>query len=230
MICSPPTLWKEVPGKKVLFPEEVMMVLGTGGSSAVAKSGLFKVKANTPYLTASSPRVIQVGEREAKGGAAPCSVTWGVRGTAVCGCREPQVIILSAAQWDSPDPRLLPGRCKSRVTSEEHWQLGSGRIPASGGQDARPRSGQQARVQPAENTSVSRQGLSEPEVGLQRQAAGRAGRGTLPPACSDVKWLYLAREASWGWALSDKPTFVLAFGEFAGSDRWLKGMARPSRP
>lgn len=229
MICSPPTLWKEVPGKKVLFPEEVMMVLGTGGSSAIARSGLFKVKANTPHLTASSPHVIQVGEREAQGGAhlAPSP---GDGEAQLCGCREPQAIILSAAQWDSPDPRLLPGRCKSQVTSEEHWQLGSGRIPASGGQNARPRSGQQARVQPAENTSVSRQGLSEPEVGLQRQAAGRAGQGTLPPACSDVKWLYLAREASWGWAVSDKPTFVLAFGEFAGSDRWLKGMARPSRP
>lgn len=58
MIGPLPSLWKEVPGKKVLFAEEVRTVLCTDGSSAVAGGGLFAVKVNAPHLT--GPRAVSL--------------------------------------------------------------------------------------------------------------------------------------------------------------------------
>lgn len=88
------------------------------------------------------------------------------------------------------------------MTSEGSLQLGSGRVPESGEQNAGPRSGRQACVPLAASTPVSRPEPSEPEAG---------------PLCLPPAWMPRMAKCSClagCWAGPDKLTFVLALGEF----------------
>lgn len=85
-----------------------------------------------------------------------------------------------------PADGSIVGRSRSPATTmqilklsdlRKNLQLGSEKIPESGEQNAGSKSGQQARVRPAENTLVSAEGAVR-EVGLQQQG--------WPPAHPDA--------------------------------------------